>query len=549
MTQPDLATHELKFSAWYTADGPHDGLAPYWALSDLLINHADGFVETAAEIDGEAWDIRLNYSRSGIAPRESDDVARDTLYEFDLTATGYSQRKVHVNFSPRFPGMAQPSGEPIKTPWMHFDDVDAGVDAQVQGSNLDVDEYLPLVNRFLQELAVAADYSLHHGHFDEPFGGRIQEIERYLRLNYEQSKKLVGDTGVLQRLMMLLAEERGAKAELAIDNEGRVGKYRALQLHSEDVGAIFPRHTAAWGRQVKSYLVREDDAFDADDALYHPKVGALYRKSLSTRTVDWDDRHDVVRELDETVLSLLSWSTIPLDVGDGSGEGGGTTVFVPDDHFDVQPRAQTLPIAPDPTPELEARQESILLWALGQITSTDSDRDVAEALADGGMHRHDLAEETGWSMSTLYRALQRFEGAIESENGHFRFASRQLARDVTALIQRVEDTKATVLSQAERLLDVEIRSNSNSAFERWLAQYGAEFVGADVDGGGQPVVRIDTVLTKLKSVDRPHVRDVLREMVAAWRDDYRDPQTILDARVEVDLVTEPDFRTVVSGAL
>lgn len=53
MTQPQLTTHEAKFSAWYTADGPNDGLMPYWALSDLYINHSGAYIETTAEINGE----------------------------------------------------------------------------------------------------------------------------------------------------------------------------------------------------------------------------------------------------------------------------------------------------------------------------------------------------------------------------------------------------------------------------------------------------------------------------------------------------------------
>ncbi len=531
MTQPQLATHEAKFSAWYTAADPYDGLQPYWALRQLLIVHADGYVETTAEIDGEQWEIRLNYSDSGIATRPSDDLERDVFREFDLRALGYSQRKLHVNFSPRFEGMCQPSGEAIDTPWQHFD-VDAGVDAKVQGSNIDLDEYHGLISRCLQELASEAGFELHHSHFGEPFGGRIQEVERYLRLNYDLSRKLIGDTGVMQRLMMLLADERGTQAEYKLDNEGRIGKNHRLLLHSEDVAEVFPRHRARWGRQVKSYLLKEDDAFEADDALYHPKVGALFRQSLSAGAADWDERERLVRELDETVLSLLSWSDIPVDVGDGSGGTGGNTVFVADDHFDVQPRHGTLPIAPDPTPELEAKQESILMWTLQQISDTESDADVVQTLAaDGGMHRDDLADATGWSMSTLYRALDRLGGAVESDNGYFRFASRQLAKDIEALIQRVDDVKQTVTSQAERLLDVEIRSKSNSAFQRWLARYGAEFVDASATESGSPVIRIDTALTRLKHVDHPHLVDVIQDMVSAWREDHRDDRLIQDARV------------------
>lgn len=539
MTQPILQTHEAKLHLYYPS------LDVYWALADLLINQADGYLETSVEIDGETWDVRLNYSDSGIAPRPSDSIDRETVYEFDLTAHGYGQRKLSTNFSPRWDGLATPDGDHIDTVWDHMDH--EGVDGHVQASNLDVGELPHLIARFLVELAGAADYDWNQPL--DPGGGRIYELERYLRLNADQNKKLIGETGIMQRLMMLLAEEQGTQAEYAVDNEGRVGHYHALQMHSADVAAVFPRHRP-FGRQLKSYLPREADAFDADDALYHPKVGALFRKSLSDFTIDWDDRDDLVRELDETVLNALAWSDVPLDVGRGEGEGGGNAVFVPDDHFDVEPRVGSVPIYPDPTPELEARQESVIAWALGEMTH--SDRDVLETLAaDGGQHKDDLRDATGWSESTLYRVLQRLEGAIESQQGHFRFASRKFRQEVAALIEQWEDVRDSIVAKAERLTDYEIRSRSSSSFERWLAEYGAEFVDAARSDDRprrrrRPVIRIDTVLSTLKSPDVPQLSAVVSDMIAAWTDDYRDIDMILDAVVEVDLVEEDGYRAPVS---
>lgn len=110
-------------------------------------------------------------------------------------------------------------------------------------------------------------------------------------------------------------------------------------------------------------------------------------------------------------------------------------------------------------------------------------------------------------------------------------------------VETWDDFKSSTVQKAEQLLDVEIRSKSNSAFERWLAKYGAEFTDPGEDGDGPPVIRIDTVLTRLKSVDYPQLRQVLREMVVAWRDDRRDYDLIRQATVEVDLYGESDYRT------
>lgn len=531
MTQPDLQTHEAKVRLFY------DPLSIYWALGDLLHNYADGYAETTASIEGEQWDVRLNYSDSGIAPRPSDDIARDTVYEYDLTGQGDGERKLSINFSPRWDDLEQPDGTAIETPWQFLDL--EGVDAFAQGSNVHVDGYPGLIARFIAEIAAEVGYDWNQPL--DPFGGQITELERYLRLHREMNKKLVGETGLFQRLMMCLAEQPGSQAELAIDNEEVVGKYRALQLYSEDVAAVFPRHTAAWGRQIKSYHPQHAEAHDKNDPLYHPKVGALFRNSLSRGTVDWNDRDELIRELDENVLNSLAWSDVPTDVG---GSGGGTTIFIPDDHFGAQARHGHLTIYPDPTPDLEAKQDSILMWAIGQITQTESDHDVAKALAtDGGMHREQLADSTGWSMSTLYRVLERLDGAIESQQGHFRFASRELKRDFETLLERVENATQTYTDTAERLLDVEIRSNSNSSFERFLAKYGAEFVESGV--GDRPVIRIGTVLTTLKSVDAPHLQDVLDELKRAWANDHRDVDYIRGAILQADMAAQDAYRGVI----
>jgi len=488
------------------------------------------------EIDGEEWQVRLNYSDSGIVPRPSDDVGRETVYEYDLTAHGDGQRKLSVNFSPRWDGLAQPDGTPIDTPWQFLDR--EGIDGFAQGSNIHLDDYPSLVARFVAETAESVGYNWNRSL--EPFDGQVSEVERYLRLQREMNKKLVGETGFFQQLMMHLAEQPGSQAELAIDNEQIVGKYRALQLYSEDVAAVFPQHHAGWGRQIKSYHPQHVEAHEPDDPLFHPKVGALFRTSMSSETVDWEQRGELLRELDESVLNSLAWSDVPTDVG---GDGGATTIFIPDDHFDARARNGHLTIYPDPTPEIEAQQESILMWAIGQITDTDSDQDVVQALAtDGGMNREDLADKTGWSMSTLYRVLDRLQGAIESRNGHFRFASRQLARDVSAIVDRIENSKSLATEQAERLLDVEIRSQSNSSFERFLAKYGAEFI--DRADGDRFVIRIGTVLTTLKSIDAPNLQDVLAELKRAWKNDLRDINHLRGAIVRADLATQDDYQTI-----
>jgi hypothetical protein len=94
----------------------YEGLAIYWGFADLLFYNSEGIIETDATIDGEQWHIRFNYEDSCIAPGPSDDISRETVYEFRLHGDGYGQRKIDVNWAPRWDGLETPDGDQISTP-------------------------------------------------------------------------------------------------------------------------------------------------------------------------------------------------------------------------------------------------------------------------------------------------------------------------------------------------------------------------------------------------------------------------------------------------
>ncbi|MDG5777293.1 hypothetical protein VB773_09130 [Haloarculaceae archaeon H-GB2-1] len=146
MTQVEPATHELDAWLYYgPVDGgqsqatDYDGIDFYYASADLCINECDGFHEIeGVDVDGESADLRLNYSGSGIAPRASDPIDADTLYEFDFHFDGEGERKANFNVSPRFEMMHTPSGESLSFPF-HHTPADSGVTVHVESSNIAVD--------------------------------------------------------------------------------------------------------------------------------------------------------------------------------------------------------------------------------------------------------------------------------------------------------------------------------------------------------------------------------------------------------------------------
>lgn len=531
MPQIRPSPHEIKGHLYYHPERGqrYSGLDPYWTVADLLINHFDGYAEIDSEIDGERITISLNYSKSGFAPRDQDDV-QERLYEFELHIEGDGERKCHFNISPRFPQIEHyETGEQISVPFDHLD-ADRGVTVQFQSSNIDIDDIPSLLPRALSELADSAESGFDIRYFRQPQAGRIEECERYVRLLRDWNKKLIKTGGLFDRLAMLLSSEKGTKGKHTWDNTEEIGYHHQVQLSSTGAGQLLPMHSR--GKQLKSYLPQNPDNFDENDALYHPKFGVLFRKSLNTNSVRWKDRHDLIDELDETIINALEWADIPVDVSNDSADNS-NSVFVADDHFSVNPRDESLPVSENPLPRLEAEQDHLLMTVLRDMTGSDTD--IVETVAtDGGQDVDDLAEASGYSLSTIYRALERLDGVLENRNGHVRFVSEKIAEEVRGIVQSAEHAIESAADRAASLLDVEINQSSNSAVSRWLAEYGAEFIPPNGDRD-KPKIRIDTLMAELKSRPQPYLPDVLDYLVHAWLTDGRRRADVEDIIIDVQV--------------
>lgn len=542
MPHVDPATHEAKGHLYYypAPGGRYDGLDPYWTVGSLLVNEFDGYTEIGATIDDEPVVIELAYSKSGFAPRPQDDVS-ERLYEFELHVDGRGERKCHFNLSPRFPDLQHyKTGEAISVPFDHLD-ADEGVTVQFQAANLDLEEIPRLFPRALRALAEAAGTSFSRQYFRRPQGGRIEEVERYVRITRDWNRKLVQQGGLFDRLAMLLSSEAGTKGERTWDNTEEMGYHHQVRLCPTSAGKVIPEHSR--GRQLKSYLPQSPDSFDEDDPLYHPKVGALFRKSLNAgRSVRWEGRRELVDSLDESIVNALSWANIPVTVGgdtsDGDDQdhaGGSNGVFVADEHFQVEPREESVPVFEDPCPRLEAEQDHLLMTVLRDMTDTDTEL-VETVATDGGQNVDELAERSGYSLSTVYRALQRLDGVLESREGHVRFVSQKIAEEIRAIVQSAEHAIESAADRAAKLFDIDVNQSSNSAISRWLAEYGAEFIPPD-DPDDRGKVRIDTVMSELKSRPQPYLPEALDYLVHAWIADGRRRVDVEELLVDVDLAS------------
>ena len=537
VTQIQPCTHEAKGFLYYAPIEPGttdwDGLDPYWALVRLALDvyngeayeYDDVFDLQEVTIDGEEWDIRLNHRYGGLAPRPDDPIDGDSLLEFDITIQGHGQRGGVYQLRPRFSDMRSSDGAPVTTPFGHV--ADEGVSVQFQTSNMDLDVIRDLFPRVVDAFFDVADRGLYDGYFERPVGGRISEVERYVRITRNMCRKLTHQGGEFHRLAIHMSGVEGIKGEYTFDNTDAMGSLHQFRYHDRGASDLVPTHR--YGKQLKAYLPENPDSFDPEDPLYHHKVGALYRKTLnSSNSVRWEDRRDLVEELDESLLNTLAWADVPTTT-DG-------TTYVSDDHFDATAeRESDVPIYDDPAPELEAEQEGLLLRTLRDLSArTDSDIEVLETLAtDGGQHVEEVAEETGYGLSTIYRAIERLGDAVEVENGHVQFVSMKIAEEVRAIADEIGQFITDSARRASKLVDRAVRGAASSAFDRFLAKYDAKFEVPE--GDNRPVVRIGTVLSWYKRSPQPRVQNVLDELLSAWNRDGHDVMTMANARVEAEL--------------
>lgn len=515
----------------HVATAPHEcagnlifceyGLSPYWAIGTVLTRGFDGHGETEVDVDGETWTLSLTYQQGGIAPRLQDDVGGDRLYEFRIGAHGRGERKANFLIQPRFAGMRHyETGEPVSSP---FDTIaaDEGVNVRFSGSNLEPSEFRALLPMFARALARAGDVPLNTGYFagDVHEMSNITTYERYVRINRSMSPKLVGRAGIMQRLLHLYATEEGSQFEYKADNRDVVGYNHRVVLGTQDARELVSGHR--YGKQIKHYHPKHVRTKDETDPLYHPKVGVLLKKSLNGQAFQWKERRELRREIDETLINLLYWANIPTRADQ--------TTYIPDEHFAARPAERTVGFEADPTPEMEAQQEALLVTTLRDMC--DSDVDLLETLVtDGGeQHPQAIATATERSISTVYRALDRLQGIVRNDGAGVTFASKKIEQEIAGIVESTEYQIQNAADRVAKLCNLETRQAASSAWQQWCTEYAAK-VAVEADGD-ELTLRIDTLLSRFKSTSQPYLPAVLDEAFTAWNRAGRDPLDLRNARL------------------
>ncbi|ELY50622.1 DUF7845 domain-containing protein [Natronorubrum bangense] len=511
MSQVETTPHEVE-GRWKWADW---GRGPYDALSSVMLGAPfEGYLELDIEVDGEPWHLEVSYSKSGFAPRLSDGINAERLYEWDIKGRGRGERKASYNISPRFPNMRHwETGDPIQLPWENqVGDVD-GVDVEFHTSNIEPERGLELLPEFYAAIFEHANERIYPEYFrTEPHAAsRMWAYERYVRIRREWAEKL-SSAGVLQKVALYLSDLEGIKAELHIDNKEIVNHQNRLFLNPASAGKLMPGHT--YGRKLEIYQLADPDAVSKDHPSYHPKVEVLVNKSMNDKKAwAWADRHDVTEQIEETLLNALHWEDIPLGP-DGNG------VYIPDDHFDAVARDDLVELYDDPTPRLEAKSDHLLMTTLRDMGETA--RDVTETVAtDGGGTVDDLADQLGKHPATIYRAIQDLGDIFELDQGQISFRARKYREELRGLVESAEYAIESYADRMQHIMGLADHVAELSPFQKWLAENGADL---EFDEAGNPKkLRVDTILSMLKGNSYENAQRVAREAIEKWRKSGNDP--------------------------
>lgn len=476
------APHEIGANLIYA----EHGLTPYYAL-DSVVKKNGGSKQATFNLNGEEWIVKLGYDDSNLKAWDSDDFDIENVreYKFYIEALDddVGERSGTIRLSPRAPFIESKDGSADTS----FPDDLEGINAHVQASNIQLDEYPHLIWLAADALDINSKY------FDELHSySNIYTFELYARVLRSMSSPIYGMGSPMARIFQFI-DGFGEYRELREDNRKIEGYHYRVRLDSGGSAGLIPGHSL--GKQIKHYHPKHPRNAETDP-LYHPKLGVAFKSNLNTDgAVAWSDRHELRKELKETLINVLHWSGLPVQPNGKTYRRD--AYFVPDD------AADSLTLIEDPT-EKEHEQLAEALAVLHGDPDDDADTGLnpteekaAKVLADGGTQDVSaLAEQIGKSKRTVYRILESLADVVTNRAGTVSFASDFLRSQFQNL-----------LTGASKTMKKDSDSGGGSAWSAYLAKYGPEV--SELPG--------DSVELDFGHVDSDvDMRAVLRKGLQAW---------------------------------
>jgi len=254
-------------------------------------------------------------------------------------------------------------------------------------------------------------------------------------------------------------------------------------------------------------------------SLAHPKVGCSYQVNRWGEKigVSPDELAELTRQLDETVLSVLSDAGIPIhapDEKDDDSPGRGLYgPFVADQYFDPTQERDREVVSLDLT-QIRSSQESVVIKHLSDGLSPVEWESLEYLITDGGeVAPADIADAKDRHVDSVRRALNRIPELVEAEYGSVSIRSNHIAEMVHDAVQQAKDATRRAVEAGAKAIEASERGidETTSALVAWCAKHGV-----DVDD------RQDARLTlRMRGVS--NVSERIEEAYRLWCDAGKDP--------------------------
>ena len=491
------ATHEVSGNLIFT----EAGLTPYHALQSVTKGTNYGKPVTGTfRRDGEQYTASLKPKGSGLKPWDDPSFQYQKVKEFVLQVEPTegddlpAAPSVTFTVKPRWPDMESLGDSPNPS---NPGDL-LGVNVRFDGSNIPLEDYLGLLRRGMSAVDINPEYfsALHEQ-------SNVWRFEHYVRVNRERSQAVIGDGGPIRRIFEYI-ESEGKLRELREDDTETIGYHHRVKFDSDAARSLIDGHTL--GKQIKHYHPKHVHG-DPDDPLDHPKIGvAFFSRLTSDGSVAWSERDRLEREVDETLINVLSWSDLSVR--------SDTKTYVKDIHFTRSETERALTLIDDPLPQIKREQGAAVISALngagtGNPNLNESDTETLRVMADGGTQDVGaLAEAINSSTRTVYRVIERLSDILIVDNGQVGFASEYLQSKVRYGLQCATDALESATKDRE----------GESAWSAFVSAYGPQVCKRFPD------TEIDRIRLDFGEIPPDaDIDEILKEGLRAWVRSGRDP--------------------------
>ncbi|WP_229125931.1 DUF7845 domain-containing protein [Halapricum desulfuricans] len=507
------APHE--FAANYLFDS--DGLAPFFA-ADSQIKSGGGSKRGEFTDQGERWTVTLYYQDSNVVHPGSKlptgtEWRLDEMREFRLSVSRHGEEDrvgeqgFNAHLAPRWQGMEIEQSDGTISEYSVPDGIHEAANVKIQGSNIEFSRYLRLLRLAATSVGIRGRY------FEEPHEySNIQDAERYVRIHKDASGPVHARDGPIASMGHLLESDRQGYRKVVQNDQDEHGRnlpgyYHTVTLGPRRIREAFPDH--ALPKEVKHYYAREAKNQPEDSPLAHPKVGVSYQVSRWDRKlgVTEDDLEQLVRELDQAVLSVLA------DAGLDVAPNRGTGPFISDAYFEVETRDDgPEPIDLDLT-RIKSQQESVVIKHLADGLSPVQWESLETLITHGGeVSPADIADDHDRHVESVRRALRGIDDLVVREYAEVKLRSSYVAElvheaveEAEEAVKRAAETGAKAIQAAKQGMD-----ESMSVFIAWANRHGV-----DVDDA---LSRRDARMEMRLGEPEQDTDKTLREGLRVWKE-------------------------------